>query len=97
MFEIVAFTSLFHAGHQDGIMCSLSFLYPKRALTVMFEIMKSCGQAFLQHWWVDLFSMVYKIFDVSKFTDVQFDVSCCSEEIFSSGVDYITRVFVYHA
>ena len=31
--------------------------------------------------------MVYKIFDVSKFTDVQFDVSCCSEEIFSSGVD----------
>ena len=54
---------------------SCSVLRPNRALTVMFEIMKSCGQAFLQHWWVDLFSMVYKIFDVSKFTDVQFDVS----------------------
>lgn len=46
----------------------------------MFEIMKSFGQAFLQHWWVDLFSMVYKIFDVSKFTDVQFDVSWYDKE-----------------
>ena len=53
----------------------------------MFEIMKSCGQAFLQHWWVDLFSMVYKIFDVSKFTDVQFDVSWWG--VLSVSLDYV--------
>jgi hypothetical protein len=37
-----------------------------RALTVMFEIMKTCGDRFLAQWWTDLFRVVFRIFDDKK-------------------------------
>ncbi|EDQ86494.1 uncharacterized protein MONBRDRAFT_33770 [Monosiga brevicollis MX1] len=37
-----------------------------RALTVMFEIMKTYGEQFLAQWWTDLFRVVFRIFDGKK-------------------------------
>eukprot|EP00730_Choanoeca_flexa_P014367 TRINITY_DN6260_c0_g1_i1.p1 TRINITY_DN6260_c0_g1~~TRINITY_DN6260_c0_g1_i1.p1 ORF type:complete len:1256 (+),score=488.56 TRINITY_DN6260_c0_g1_i1:453-3770(+) len=37
-----------------------------RALTVMFEIMKTYGDRFLAQWWTDLFRVVFRIFDDKK-------------------------------
>ncbi|RZF39341.1 hypothetical protein LSTR_LSTR000862 [Laodelphax striatellus] len=37
-----------------------------RALTVLFEIIKSHGDAFKQFWWIDLFKVLFRIFDNMK-------------------------------
>lgn len=37
-----------------------------RALTVLFEIVKTHGDAFKQHWWRDLFQVLFRIFDNMK-------------------------------
>nr|XP_057906847.1 brefeldin A-inhibited guanine nucleotide-exchange protein 2 [Doryrhamphus excisus] len=42
-----------------------------RALTVMFEIMKSYGHTFQKHWWHDLFRIVFRIFDNMKLPEQQ--------------------------
>ena len=44
-----------------------------RGLTVMFEIMKNYGNTFLQHWWRDVFKVVFRIFDNMKLPDRQID------------------------
>lgn len=50
-----------------------------RGLTVMFEIMKSYGYTFQQHWWRDVFRVVFRIFDNMKLPDQQVDWSEKSE------------------
>ncbi|XP_065194608.1 brefeldin A-inhibited guanine nucleotide-exchange protein 1-like isoform X3 [Sycon ciliatum] len=42
-----------------------------RALTVMFNIMKSYGHQFTIHWWKDLFSVVFRIFDNTMLPEAQ--------------------------
>ncbi|XP_060930165.1 brefeldin A-inhibited guanine nucleotide-exchange protein 2 isoform X3 [Limanda limanda] len=42
-----------------------------RGLTVMFEIMKSYGHTFENHWWHDLFRIVFRIFDNMKLPEQQ--------------------------
>nr|NVI78036.1 Sec71 ortholog [Cucujiformia] len=37
-----------------------------RALTVLFEIIKTYGDAFRTHWWKDLFKILFRIFDNMK-------------------------------
>nr|MBE5727144.1 Sec71 ortholog [Cucujiformia] len=37
-----------------------------RALTVMFEIIKTYGNVFCPHWWKDLFKILFRIFDNMK-------------------------------
>lgn len=37
-----------------------------RALTVMFEIIKSHGLSFRENWWADLFKIIFRIFDSLK-------------------------------
>ncbi|XP_013378695.1 brefeldin A-inhibited guanine nucleotide-exchange protein 1 isoform X2 [Lingula anatina] len=37
-----------------------------RGLTVMFEIMKTYGEDFQEHWWRDLFRVIFRIFDNMK-------------------------------
>ena len=37
-----------------------------RALTVMFEIIKSYGDSFRNEWWQDLFQIIFRIFDYMK-------------------------------
>ncbi|CAF1187165.1 unnamed protein product [Adineta steineri] len=44
-----------------------------RALTVMFEIMKSYGEAFTHNWWIELFNIVFRIFDNMKLPDTQIE------------------------
>ena len=44
-----------------------------RGLTVMFEIMKTYGNTFHQHWWRDVFKVVFRIFDNMKLPDRQID------------------------
>lgn len=41
-----------------------------RALTVMFEIMKTYGSNFLSEWWTDLFRIVFRIFDGKKLSNM---------------------------
>ncbi|XP_053209714.1 brefeldin A-inhibited guanine nucleotide-exchange protein 1-like [Panonychus citri] len=40
-----------------------------RALTVMFEIIKSYGDCFQKHWWNDLFKIIFRIFDNMKMSE----------------------------
>lgn len=42
-----------------------------RGLTVLFEIVKTYGEAFKQHWWKDLFKVVFRIFDNMKLPEQQ--------------------------
>ncbi|XP_077991507.1 brefeldin A-inhibited guanine nucleotide-exchange protein 1-like [Glandiceps talaboti] len=44
-----------------------------RGLTVMFEIMKTYGHTFQQHWWKDLFRIVFRIFDNMKLPEQQLE------------------------
>nr|NVI78066.1 Sec71 ortholog [Cucujiformia] len=37
-----------------------------RALTVLFEIIKTYGDSFSPHWWRDLFKILFRIFDNTK-------------------------------
>ncbi|XP_046857714.1 brefeldin A-inhibited guanine nucleotide-exchange protein 1-like [Xenia sp. Carnegie-2017] len=46
-----------------------------RGLTVMFEIMKTYGNTFLQHWWRHLFKVVFRIFGNMKLPDRQIEKS----------------------
>eukprot|EP00049_Salpingoeca_infusionum_P023789 m.13862 g.13862 ORF g.13862 m.13862 type:complete len:1705 (+) comp6055_c0_seq1:251-5365(+) len=41
-----------------------------RALTVMFEIMKTYGDRFLPQWWTDLFRVVFRTFNDKKLQDM---------------------------
>jgi brefeldin A-inhibited guanine nucleotide-exchange protein len=40
----------------------------------MFEIMKNYGETFRQNWWIELFNVVFRIFDNMKLPDTQIEV-----------------------
>jgi len=40
----------------------------------MFEIMKNYGESFTQNWWIELFNIVFRIFDNMKLPDTQIEV-----------------------
>jgi brefeldin A-inhibited guanine nucleotide-exchange protein len=40
----------------------------------MFEIMKNYGETFNQNWWIELFNIVFRIFDNMKLPDTQIEV-----------------------
>lgn len=44
-----------------------------RALTVMMDIMKTYGGAFLKQWWKDIFNVVFRIFDDKKLQGMHSD------------------------
>lgn len=46
-----------------------------RGLTVMFEIMKTYGDAYRPQWWKELFNIVFRIFDNMKLPEAQIEVS----------------------
>jgi brefeldin A-inhibited guanine nucleotide-exchange protein len=67
-----------------------------RALTVMFEIIKSNGQNFRPGWWKDLFQIISRIFDTMKLSEQQNERSewmttTCNHAIYS-----IVDVFNQH-
>lgn len=69
-----------------------------RALTVMFEIIKSYGHAFRNEWWQDLFQVIFRIFDYMKLPiEGQVEKSewlntTCSHALYSV-VDVFTQFF----
>jgi len=46
-----------------------------RALTVLFEIVKTHGGSFRPHWWRDLFQVLFRIFDNMKLPEQHTEVS----------------------
>lgn len=46
-----------------------------RGLTVLFEIVKTHGDAFKPHWWKDLFQVLFRIFDNMKLPEQHTEVS----------------------
>ena len=42
-----------------------------RALSVLFEIVKNYGQSFQSNWWMDLFNILFRIFDYTKLPELQ--------------------------
>ena len=65
----------------------------------MFDIMKSYGNTFLQHWWRDVFKVVFRIFDNMKLPDRQIDwqevweLVVSFHELRDSMYDLYTRLF----
>ncbi|KAL1128928.1 hypothetical protein AAG570_013462 [Ranatra chinensis] len=55
-----------------------------RALTVLFDIVKTHGAAFKPHWWCDLFQVLFRIFDNMKHPELQTD--CFNLHIYSLPV-----------
>lgn len=45
-----------------------------RGLTVLFEIVKTHGDAFKSHWWKDLFQVLFRIFDNMKLPEQHTEV-----------------------
>ncbi|XP_028850185.1 brefeldin A-inhibited guanine nucleotide-exchange protein 2 isoform X2 [Denticeps clupeoides] len=68
-----------------------------RALTVMFEIMKSYGHTFEKHWWHDLFRIVFRIFDNMKLPEQQTEktewmTTTCNHALYAIG-DVFTQFY----
>ncbi|CAG2172912.1 unnamed protein product [Oppiella nova] len=68
-----------------------------RALTVMFEITKSHGSSFCDHWWQDLFQIVFRIFDNMKLPEQHNEKSewmttTCNHALYSV-IDVFTQYF----
>ncbi|CAG2107521.1 unnamed protein product, partial [Medioppia subpectinata] len=68
-----------------------------RALTVMFEITKSHGSSFCDHWWQDLFQIIFRIFDNMKLPEQHNEKSewmttTCNHALYSV-IDVFTQYF----
>lgn len=68
-----------------------------RALTVMFEIIKSHGATFRENWWADLFKIIFRIFDSLKLPGQQSEknewmATTCNHALYSI-VDVFTQYY----
>lgn len=68
-----------------------------RGLTVLFEIVKTHGEAFKPHWWKDLFNILFRIFDNMKlpeqFTEKnEWMTTTCNHALYAI-VDVFTQYF----
>ncbi|CAF4740200.1 unnamed protein product, partial [Rotaria sp. Silwood1] len=68
-----------------------------RALTVMFEIMKNYGETYRQNWWIELFNVVFRIFDNMKLPDTQIEkiewmTTTCNHALYAI-VDVFTQFY----
>eukprot|EP00118_Oscarella_pearsei_P005377 m.24672 g.24672 ORF g.24672 m.24672 type:complete len:1794 (+) comp28667_c0_seq1:116-5497(+) len=68
-----------------------------RGLTVMFEIIKTYGSSFQQHWWKDLFRIVFRIFDDMKLPEqrqekAEWMTTTCNHALYAI-VDVFTQYF----
>lgn len=67
-----------------------------RGLTVMFEIMKTYGDTFQQHWWRDLFRVVFRIFDNMKLPEQQNEKAEWMTTTCNHALYAIVDVFTQH-
>ncbi|XP_015926421.1 brefeldin A-inhibited guanine nucleotide-exchange protein 1 isoform X1 [Parasteatoda tepidariorum] len=68
-----------------------------RALTVMFEIIKTYGSLFAQHWWNELFKIIFRIFDNMKLPEkttekAEWMTTTCNHALYSV-VDVFTQYY----
>ena len=42
---------------------------------MLFEVIKTYGESYIQHWWKDLFRIVFRIFDNMKLPESQNEVN----------------------
>ncbi|XP_046659778.1 brefeldin A-inhibited guanine nucleotide-exchange protein 1 isoform X2 [Homalodisca vitripennis] len=68
-----------------------------RALTVLFEIVKTHGDAFRPHWWKDLFQVLFRIFDNMKLPEhhtekAEWMTTTCNHALYAI-VDVFTQYF----
>lgn len=68
-----------------------------RALTVLFEIIKTYGDSFNAHWWKDLFKVLFRIFDNMKLPEKQPEkaewmTTTCNHALYAI-VDVFTQYF----
>ncbi|KAJ3660967.1 hypothetical protein Zmor_005393 [Zophobas morio] len=68
-----------------------------RALTVMFEIIKTYGDTFASHWWKDLFKILFRIFDNMKLPEqhtekAEWMTTTCNHALYAI-VDVFTQYF----
>lgn len=68
-----------------------------RALTVLFEIIKTYGDTFSGHWWKDLFKVLFRIFDNMKLPEKQPEkaewmTTTCNHALYAI-VDVFTQYF----
>nr|CAD7458237.1 unnamed protein product [Timema tahoe] len=68
-----------------------------RALTVLFEIIKTYGDTFKQHWWKDLFQILFRIFDNMKLPEhhtekAEWMTTTCNHALYAI-VDVFTQYF----
>ncbi|KAK5639975.1 hypothetical protein RI129_010786 [Pyrocoelia pectoralis] len=68
-----------------------------RALTVLFEIVKTYGESFSPHWWRDLFKVLFRIFDNMKLPEqytekAEWMTTTCNHALYAI-VDVFTQYF----
>jgi brefeldin A-inhibited guanine nucleotide-exchange protein len=68
-----------------------------RALTVLFEIVKTYGESYKAHWWRDLFNILFRIFDNMKLPELQTEkaewmTTTCNHALYAI-VDVFTQYF----
>lgn len=68
-----------------------------RALTVLFEIVKTYGDSFNGHWWKDLFKILFRIFDNMKLPEhhtekAEWMTTTCNHALYAI-VDVFTQYF----
>lgn len=68
-----------------------------RALTVLFEIVKTYGNSFKVHWWRDLFKVLFRIFDNMKLPEqhtekAEWMTTTCNHALYAI-VDVFTQYF----
>ncbi|CAG9761800.1 unnamed protein product [Ceutorhynchus assimilis] len=68
-----------------------------RALTVLFEIIKTYGESFKAHWWKDLFKILFRIFDNMKLPEkhtekAEWMTTTCNHALYAI-VDVFTQYF----
>lgn len=68
-----------------------------RGLTVMFEVMKTYGEAFQPHWWRDLFRIIFRIFDNMKLPEqinekAEWMTTTCNHALYAI-VDVFTQFY----
>lgn len=68
-----------------------------RALTVLFEIVKTYGESYKAHWWRDLFNILFRIFDNMKLPEHQTEkaewmTTTCNHALYAI-IDVFTQYF----
>ncbi|XP_065295577.1 brefeldin A-inhibited guanine nucleotide-exchange protein 1 isoform X2 [Dermacentor albipictus] len=67
-----------------------------RALTVMFEVVKTYGLSFRPHWWQDLFQIIFRIFDNMKLperhNEAEWMTTTCNHALYAI-VDVFTQYY----